>query len=179
MSPACVRPWVRVVPWTRTSLRNGGYREELWGPRRRRTRKVCRAQQRAITRRRRCSSTTGSGLARHGSAARCSCHVRIRNRRWCKAWVASCCSRVRAWPRGVLVDMRVSIWGSMHATKPRSCQHRLPADQADGVVSAMWCHGRGHHRRREVPMACEGSARLLRPGSIAQLVMAHPASTLV
>jgi len=35
--------------------------------------------------------------------------------------------RVSSWPRGFLVGMRISTWGSVNARKPRSCTNRLPA----------------------------------------------------
>src|SRR5439155_32709 len=50
----------------------------------------------------------------------------IRSRRWCRAWLASSCSSVSSWPRGFLVGMRISTWGSVNARKPRSCKRRLP-----------------------------------------------------
>src|SRR5438445_3201349 len=56
----------------------------------------------------------------------------IRSRRQCRAWLASCCSRDSSWPRGFLVGMRISTWGSMNARKPRSCNNRLPAGKGVG-----------------------------------------------
>ena len=53
-----------------------------------------------------------------------------------RAWLASFCSRVSSWPRGVLVGMRIATWGSVNARKPRSCNTRLPAGKGYGVASA-------------------------------------------
>src|SRR5712692_10041715 len=61
----------------------------------------------------------------------------IRSRRPCSAWLASCCSRVSSWPRGFLVGIRMSTWGSVNARKPRSCNNRLPTGKGDGVASAI------------------------------------------
>ena len=41
-----------------------------------------------------------------------------------------------SWPRGFLVGMRISTWGSVKARKPRSCNSRLPAGKGYGVASS-------------------------------------------
>ena len=51
--------------------------------------------------------------------------------------VGRCCSSDSSWPRGFLVGMRISTWGSVNARKPRSCKSRLPAGKGYGVASAM------------------------------------------
>src|SRR5215510_7652485 len=56
----------------------------------------------------------------------------IRSRRWVRAWLAHCCSRVSSSPRGFLVGMRISTWGSVKARKPRSCNNRLRAGKGIG-----------------------------------------------
>jgi hypothetical protein len=61
----------------------------------------------------------------------------MRRRRWCRTWLVSFCSSVSFWPRGFLVGMRISTWGSVNARKPRSCNNRLPADKGEGVTSAI------------------------------------------
>src|SRR5438132_10104747 len=103
----------------------------------RRTRKVCRAQHSAITRSRtpcfhkRIRSLTlrqRLTLLLTGS---------IRSRRWLSAWLAHCCASESSGPRGFLVGMRMSTWGSVNATKPRSCNNRLPEGKGEGVASAM------------------------------------------
>src|SRR5712692_10046744 len=42
-----------------------------------------------------------------------------------------------SWPRGFLVGMRISTWGSVKARKPRSCNSPLPAGKGYGVASAI------------------------------------------
>src|SRR5712691_9285910 len=43
-----------------------------------------------------------------------------------------CCSHVSFSPRGFLVGMRISPWGSVNARKPGSCHNRLPAGKGRG-----------------------------------------------
>src|SRR5467141_60043 len=103
----------------------------------RRTRKLGRAQQMSITRsrtpafHRRIRSLT----IRQRLTLLLTCS--IRSRRWCSTWFALCCASVRSSPRGFLVGMRISTWGSVKARKPRSCNNRLPAGKGYGVASAI------------------------------------------
>src|SRR5262249_838101 len=103
----------------------------------RRTRKLCRAQQRSITRSRTPAfhKRIRSLTMRHRLTLLLTCSMR--SRRWLSAWFARCCSRVSSWPRGFLVGMRIVTSGSANARKPRSCKSRLPAGKGYGVVSTM------------------------------------------
>src|SRR2546425_7165863 len=98
----------------------------------RRTRKLCKAQQSSITRSRTPSfqRRIRSLTMRQRLTLLLTCS--IRSRRQCRAWLASCCSRVSSWPRGFLVGMRISTWGSVKARKPRSCNNRFPAGKGVG-----------------------------------------------
>ena len=101
------------------------------------TRKVCRAQHRSNTRSR--TPCVHTRLRSMTMRQRCTRLLRcsIRRRRQCRAWLGSVCARVRSSPRGFLVGMRLSTWGSLKARKPRSCPNRLPAGEGEGVASAM------------------------------------------
>jgi hypothetical protein len=60
-----------------------------------------------------------------------------RTRRRAMRRLAAFCTRVRARPRGFLVGMITSTWGSVNARKPRSCSSRLPAGKGYGVPSTI------------------------------------------
>src|SRR2546430_1099954 len=67
----------------------------------------------------------------------------MRIRRWCRAWLESCCSSVRSSLCGFLLGMRISTCGSVKARTPTSGHNELPLAKGDmkaGLLGAVDKH---------------------------------------
>ena len=67
----------------------------------------------------------------------------IRSRRGCGAWLVRCCAHGSSWPQGVLVGMRIAIWGRVNAQKPRVCNNRSRQGREAGWPRPAACPGGG------------------------------------
>lgn len=124
-----------------------------------RTRKGCRAPQRAMPRSRTPAFPRQIRSVTRRQHGPLLCPCAIRSRRWCHPWCATGCARVCASPRGVCVGIRTSTCGSGDPDPGATCAPPGPAERlevssalagspdqydraAGGVASPLWVTGR-------------------------------------